>query len=138
MSPHDPARIQEARAWIAKAAQDLRVAEHELTVEPPFVEDVLFHCQQTAEKSLKAFLAWHDRPVRKTHDLVELGQACAEIDESLEPLLRRAAPLTEYAWKFRYPGGEGEPAVEEARDALDLAREVHRSVLDRLPEEVRP
>lgn len=135
---HDPARVREAKAWLAKAAQDLRVAEHELTVEPPFVEDVLFHCQQTAEKSLKAFLAWHDRAVRKTHDLVELGQACAEIDGSLEPLLRRAAPLTEYAWKFRYPGGEGEPTLEEARGALDLAREVHRSIVDRLPQEVRP
>jgi hypothetical protein len=46
----------------------------ELAVEPAFVEDVLFHCQQTVEKALKAFLAWHDRPLRKTHDLVE-GEA---------------------------------------------------------------
>ncbi len=135
---HDPAMVREARAWLAKAAQDFRIAEHELTAEPPFVEDVLFHCQQTVEKTLKAFLAWHDRAIRKTHDLVELGRECSEIDGPLEPLLRRAAPLTEYAWKFRYPGGEVEPTLEEARGALDLARQVYGSITERLPDEVRP
>lgn len=134
--PHDPARVAETRAWLAKAGQDLQVAEHELSVNPPFVEDVLFHCQQAAEKALKAFLVWHDRPLRKTHDLVELGRSCAEIDADLEPVLHRAAPLTEYAWRFRYPGPEGQPSVDEAGDALEVAREVHRSILDRLPEEV--
>ena len=28
----------------------------------------------------------------------------------LEPVLRSSAPLTEYAWKFRYPGDPDEPA----------------------------
>jgi hypothetical protein len=39
--PDDPVRVEEAGAWLAKAAQDLRVAEHEVTIEPPFLEDVL-------------------------------------------------------------------------------------------------
>lgn len=53
---------------------------------------------------MKAFLAWHDRPFRKTHDLGVLGAACATIDPGLDGVAKKAAPMTEYAWKFRYPG----------------------------------
>jgi HEPN domain-containing protein len=99
---------------------------------------IVFHCQQAAEKTLKAFLVWHDRPFRRIHDLVELGQQCVALDASLEPLLRRAAPLTEYAWKFRYPGESEEPSKEEAEQALGVAREVHGAILACLPATVRP
>ena len=53
---------------------------------------------------MKAFLTWHDRVFRKTHDLVELGGQCVARDTTLESVLRAAAPLTEYAWRYRYPG----------------------------------
>jgi HEPN domain-containing protein len=69
---------------------------------------------------------------------VELGEACKELDATLENLLRRAAPLTEYAWKFRYPGEPEEPTREEAEEALETARQVHEALLARLPLEVRP
>jgi hypothetical protein len=85
---------------------------------------------------MKGFLAWHDQPCRKTHNLVEIGQACVEIDPSLETLLRDAAPLTEYAWRFRYPSDPEEPSVDEARNALDTARRVVEALLERLPGEV--
>ncbi len=69
----DPASAAEARAWLDKAAQDLRAAEVDLDALPPLVEGAAFHCRQATEKALKAFLALHDRPIRKTHDLVGLG-----------------------------------------------------------------
>jgi hypothetical protein len=53
------------------------------------------------EPRLAGFLTWHDLPFRKTHDLAEIGHQCASLDPSLEPLLMRAASLTQYAWKFR-------------------------------------
>jgi len=52
--------------------------------------------------------------------------------------LRQAAPLTEYAWKFRYPGEPDGPSIEEAARALATAREVLDSLGGRLPVEVRP
>ncbi len=87
---------------------------------------------------MKAFLAWHDHPFRKTHNLIELGEACAAIDSGLESVLRRAAGLTEYAWKFRYPGEPEQPSPEEVEEALALAREVFGVILDRLPANLRP
>jgi len=69
---------------------------------------------------------------------VELGESATAVDSALEPGLRRAAPLTEYAWRFRYPGDLVEPPVEEAREALAIAREVFDGPLSRLPADVKP
>jgi len=80
--PLDPARIKETNSWLTKASDDLRAANHQMSAEPPLMEDAAFHCQQAVEKSLKAFLSWQDQPFRKTHDLIELGRQCAEIDPS--------------------------------------------------------
>jgi len=138
MTP-DEARAEDVRAWLQKAALDLRAAEHETSAaEPGLWADIAFHAQQAAEKSLKAFLAWHDAPFRKTHNIEELGRACVALDATLRTTVDRAVPLTEYAWKFRYPGEPGEPTREEAEAALAAARELLGVVLSRLPEEVRP
>jgi HEPN domain-containing protein len=136
--PLDPERVAEARGWFVKAEEDLRAADFERTALPPLSSDIVFHAQQAAEKAMKGFLTWHDQPFRKTHNLVEIGEACAAADSTLEELLRRTAPLTEYAWKFRYPGEPELPTIDEAEAALALAREVYDAILDRLPPEVRP
>jgi hypothetical protein len=47
----------------------------------------------------------------------------------------RAASLTQYAWRFRYPGEPQEPSVEEAERAIALAREAYQAVVSRLPPE---
>lgn len=134
---HDPARIADTRAWLQKATSDLRAAVHDLEAVPPLLDAVVFHCQQAVEKAMKGFLAWHDRPFRKTHNLEEIGEACLEFDPSLEPHVDRAVPLTEYAWRFRYPGEPVEPAPEDAREALVVARDVVEALRNRLPEEAR-
>jgi HEPN domain-containing protein len=87
---------------------------------------------------LKAFLTWHNQIFRKTHNLIELGESCAGIENELEPLLRSAAPLTQYASRFRYPGGAEEPSREEAEQALTKSQEVYEAILERVPKEVHP
>lgn len=51
---------------------------------------------------------------------------------------RRSSRLTEYAWKFRYPGDAEEPTCQEADKALALVLEVVGAVLERIPPEARP
>jgi len=136
--PADPVLVAETKAWLHKAALDLHAAEHDLTASPPLFADAVFHCQQAVEKTLKAFLMWHNIPFRKTHSLEELGEQCLDIDGTLKSLIDRAVPLTEYAWKFRYPGEPEEPSREEAQEALDIAREMFVSVTSRLPQETKP
>ncbi len=136
--PPDPTRVAEARAWFTKAARDLRAAEVLLAANPPLLGEVVFHCQQVAEKAMKGFLSWHDRPFGKTHDLAVIGGLCVAHDQSLESLCRRAERLSVFAWVFRYPGDPEEPVRDEAESALGLAREILEAMLSRLPAELRP
>ena len=136
--PPDPARAAETREWLLRAARDLAAGEHDLQASPPFAGDAAFHAQQAAEKALKAFLVWRDEPFRKTHNLTELGGSCVKLDAGLEPIVRPASRLTEYAWKFRYPGEANEPPRAEAEEALSAARAVYAAILTRLPKEARP
>ena len=136
--PHDATRVADTQGWLRRAADDMRGAEVDLAATPPLTGDAAFHCQQAAGKALKALLAWHDVPFRKTHDRAEIGQQCAVVHASLEPVCRRAERLTPFAWIFRYPGDVGEPRVAEIVEALALAREVYDAVLARLPAETRP
>lgn len=134
----DPEVIAEVQGWFSRAWMDLRVGALETGVRPSLNADIVYHAQQAAEKSMKGFLTFHGQVFRKTHNLVEIGESCAQIDNSLEPLLRRAAILTEYAWRFRYPGDPEDPSDEEAASALSLAREVYDALLSRLPRQAIP
>ncbi|MFQ5748202.1 MAG: HEPN domain-containing protein [Planctomycetota bacterium] len=120
------------------AQLDFRAAEADWKADPPLLEDIAFHCQQAAEKSFKAFLAWNDVAFGKTHDLGKLGTLAAGLDSSLAPVARGAAPLTAYAVLTRYPSEEIPITSQAAKEAGDLARKVFSSILERLPQDVRP
>jgi HEPN domain-containing protein len=94
--------------------------------------EALFHCQQAVEKALKAFLAFHEKPFRKTHDLSDLGAGCLAIDETLRTAIDQTDGLTQYAWRFRYPGAPYEPDTAEATRALQSAAAVAREIERRL------
>ena len=131
---HD-ARAKEVAAWLSRAELDLRAAKVDLGADPPLLADAAFHCQQAVEKALKALLTHHDHLFRQTHDIGELGLACLEHEPSLEALLRESAPLTEYAWRFRYPGEVFEPDRQEVENALELAGRVVAEVTAAVAEE---
>jgi hypothetical protein len=86
MSP-DQVRIAETRSWLVKAARDLRAAVHEFRASPPLLDDIVFHCQQSVEKTFKAFLTWHDIPFQPTRQ--EADDAYALADEIYGTMLGR-------------------------------------------------
>ncbi len=124
----------ETRAWLDKAQEDLQAVRS--LIHSGLPAPALFHCQQAAEKSFKAFLTWHRVAIRKTHDLEEVGAACVALDATLAALVRAAEPLTAYAWRLRYPGDPYVPEAAEATEALDTADTVYREIVSRLPEVV--
>ena len=125
-------KMREVQAWLRKADDDLRSAQVDLAAAPPLVEDALFHCQQAAEKAMKAFLTAHDTTFRKTHDLDELAAACGVVDGSLNDALDPARDLTVFAWAFRYPGSDEPPPEAEARESLTLAQTIVAVIRERL------
>jgi HEPN domain-containing protein len=109
------------KEWIDKAEGDFHTASREARVSKmPNYDAVCFHCQQCAEKYLKAFLQEKDQPFGRTHDLIELLELCLPLDPTFETQRDALKDLTKYAVEFRYPG---EMAVrEEARAALRAIR----------------
>ena len=129
MPPDDP-KAELTQEWLIKAKHDLLAAER--TAVPPSLPDVTsFHCQQAAEKALKAYLTWHDRPFRRRHQLEELIDQCVDIAWKFNALADAARTLTPYAVVARYPPVPPAPPEEEARDSLRLAQEVVSFVLER-------
>ena len=58
--------------WVRKAEEDYQVAVKLRRGDGPFHNAVYFHCQQSAEKYLKALMEERGLGVPKTHDLDEL------------------------------------------------------------------
>jgi HEPN domain-containing protein len=126
-------RTLEVRGWLLRASEDLRAGRHDLTASPPLLNDVAFHAQQCAEKAMKAYLVHREQPFRKTHNLTELGGAVARLEPSLADLMRSASLMTEFAWRFRYPGELATVSQEDAMRALDTAESVLVAVVSVLP-----
>lgn len=83
-----------------------------------------FHCQQAAEKALKAVLAEADVDFPRTHNLLHLMQLLGDHGYALPPELDDLRLLTPYAVAMRY-GGTIELGLER-QPGLDLASEAIR------------
>jgi HEPN domain-containing protein len=81
----------------------------------------LFHAQQCAEKALKALLTWHQIRFSKTHELDVLTKLSLPVLSTPISQLETVGSLTQYAWRFRYPGAPYEPQREEAEEARRMA-----------------
>jgi len=93
-----------ANEWLQIAYDDYDSAkflyDHKV---PKPLEIICYHCQQAAEKSLKAFICAHDRDIPKTHEVKRLCSQCAEIDDSFMVLFDDCEELEVYATETRYP-----------------------------------
>ena len=77
-------KINAVNAWFKKAENDLRTAEHTMTMNDPPYDTVCFHAQQCAEKYIKGFLTFHEIDFPKTHSIEDLVLSCKDIVPSLE------------------------------------------------------
>jgi len=123
--------------WLMKACQDLRSARCLCRNTPPLLDTAAYHCQQAAEKALKAYLSMCDIPFRKTHLLAPLLADCEVFDSEFEALAEAAEFLTPFATAFRYPGDALDPDPDDVAKAIALAETVLNFVLTRMPETVR-
>ena len=130
--------LDEVRSWIQKAKNDLLSARILTEHDPPVLDTAVFHCQQAAEKALKAFLVWKEVPFEKVHSLTYLLDLCEAREPRFASLRSKAETLAPYAVEVRYPGETVGVSREEAREALAAAEAVWEFVLDLLPVESHP
>ncbi|SRR6266540_4490703 len=119
--------------WVTKAEGDFATAGRELRARTaPNYDAVCFHCQQCAEKYLKAFLQKNEQHIPKIHNLIELMLVCEEIDSSFEMLRSDLVTMERYSVGVRYPGEIAEK--EDAQSAYAAAGIVRTFVRQKLGE----
>ena len=116
--------------WLRFAKEDLRIAE--LAMDEGLHNQVCFHAQQCAEKSLKGWLAQHGEEIPRTHRLADLltliPSGLLDTIASSLALLDRFYILTRYPDAIPGTLADGLPGQQDAQEAMDLARETIRIV----------
>ena len=119
-------------AWIDKAEEDARAARALNSMDQSaFRVTITFHCQQSAEKYLKACLVDARRDFPKTHDFEELIALCGGISPSFVDLSEPGQRLQPFAVIVRYPYAVPEPdEVDRALEDMETMRRACRSFLE--------
>ncbi|MGB2937989.1 MAG: HEPN domain-containing protein [Phycisphaerae bacterium] len=126
------------KGWLTKALHDLTAARMVTASTEPLFDVGAFHCQQAAEKAVKAYLVFRDRPFPKTHDVAELIDRAGDFEAGFDRWRDAAGRLTQYATDARYPGLELAPSRQEYEYAEQAAAGFYEFVCSLLPEDVRP
>jgi len=90
--------------WVYLAQMDYDYALKSAdTFHPAPVEIICFHCQQSAEKILKAYIAANGDTPQKTHNLTVLIKHCKRYLSDFDKYAALCHTLTAYVSDTRYP-----------------------------------
>ena len=120
------------KEWVEFAERDyeasLQLAESH---NPPF-EIIGYHCQQTAEKYLKAMLIENNQQVPHIHDLGKLNSECRKIQTELEQIQDVCERLTPFGTVTRYPGSSMKVSADHLPLVLAWTQKVRETVRNQL------
>jgi len=122
--------MQEHERWLKIVADDLNSAKKLLEAE--IFSTSIYHCQQAAEKALKAYLAFGECKILKIHDLVRLVELCCNLDTDFERMYDYAESLNPFSTKFRYPTEFDIPDYEDTKKAIEQTERVVNFVLGKI------
>jgi len=95
------------------------------------LEIICYHCQQSVEKALKAYLCANNTEIPKTHDAGLLCMRCADLDIEFADYQETCEEMVVYATHTRYPI---RIKIEEcnASRVLKQASELYSFVYDKI------
>ena len=123
---------KEADRWLRQAEYDLKVADW--NHEGGFYAPSCFWAQQSAAKSLRAFLFLNKEDAGETRSVAELLDRAITYEERFERLVDAAGRLDLYYKTSRFPdsipGGIPAEVIKErdSKEAIDLASNILRVV----------
>ena len=110
------------RLWLKRAESNLRLAKAN-KIKGVVYEDLCFEAQQAAEKSIKAFLIFHEDAFPKVHSFVLLLKRLEKFT-SIPKDVKKVLDLSDYAVQTRYPGDYYPVKAGEYRKAVKVAGRV--------------
>lgn len=130
---------KQAQVWLKLAAEDLASAR--VLLKENIYNQVCFHAQQGAEKSLKALIELKTK-VPKEHSLSKLFEICKELGYELFQFREDMEYLDMFYTSTRYPFvvgilPTGSPSEEDAEKSLIIVNNIYKFCEDLLKEEER-
>ena len=116
--------------WLRVAREDLLAAKGLIKIE--LYSASVYHSQQSAEKTLKAYLVFKNNPIAKIHDLIKLLEMCMSFDAEFRNKFDAVDFLNPFASKFRYPTEFNLPELKDAELAVKHADSIMRFVLKKI------
>ena len=107
--------------WLDHSRKDLDSAEFLTRMMPEPLEIICFHCQQSVEKAMKAYLSFINLRPPRTHDLDELIEMCN--NNEIMSLRDITIPLNDYSVMVRYPSHE-KLNQDDKNQAINAAKTV--------------
>ena len=114
--------------WLNFAKEDLDTAKTLLNSEYLFNRSICYHCQQSAEKDLKAYIIYLDLPLNKTHNLIKLVDQISELDKEIIHLQKAVEVLTDYIVTARYPDDSELITDEESKLAFNESEKINNYI----------
>jgi len=111
--------------WVTRAEEDYQLLRISLHRKLPLTYGATFHAQQSAEKYIKALLTFRQIAFPHTHDLAALNTICQQNGIILPVSEDNLEKLSAFAVEVRYPGII-QPTIDEAKEALQIAKEIRR------------
>lgn len=117
--------------WLRIADNDVKSA---ISLErDSLLENACYHCQQAAEKYLKAYLIYAEIEYPRIHDLTRLVAIAKTVDVEFEALEELAIILSDYATLYRYPTDMPVTCTkEDAIEAIEKAQRIREFVMGRI------
>jgi HEPN domain-containing protein len=122
---------QATRDWVKKAEEDFLAAlDLSRRRKRQLHNSVCFHCQQSAEKYLKARIEEAGLRIPRSHDLESLLTLLPPVEPLWAALKSTLQDLTDFAVDFRYPGHEANK--QDAKTAIRDCKAVRKEVREAL------
>ena len=119
---HDYGRDDQVKKWLKNAHSDLALASIDLP-DGVMYEQLCFHAQQAAEKSIKALLIHLSLEFPFSHNIqLLIGILPADIKNI--PIMAEVISLTPYAVLTRYPGEIDIVTEDKYSEAIQVSKSV--------------
>lgn len=127
-------KLESYLSWLKKSGEDELSAEWLLGEKKGSPSTVCFLAQQIAEKHLKALLDFHNKTIKKTHDLVVLESFVKEIVPKIDEFHENFKLLNSFYIETRYPG-DLVFTWELAKEGFKAASKVKKFILSHFENE---
>lgn len=128
----DEKKIDFIKEWIYEANNDLGLAQFVIDNNGKYYDLVCFHCQQAAEKFLKAYIIYLRLYYRKVHDLNYLLNVIEKKKKISKSLHKKAEVLNEYSIDSRYPDYWHDPTLEETKECIEYAKSFKKFIYNEI------